>query len=838
MKRASKPHLWEGSWISDSELEKGLARLSEWAAAGAARTLDTGALLAAADEYARKLKARKGNYRELALALRAGRTPAGEIAGVIAESAAFLEREQLERKLRRELGSARPFLPVREQYEDSIFEAWAPLGMLVHVAPSNAAAAAPLSVVEGLLSGNLNILKTGRGDGLFSQLFLKGLLDCDASGELKRFVVCAAVPSHDKARLELIFSAADGIAAWGGEEAMASIRRLAPPSARVVEWGHKISFMYLAADRLHDPELLRLAARECCLFEQQACSSPQCLYVEADGWRALEAFGERFADALGAVSKTIRPVPPSSSEQAEITLAVELAREEACLGRSRVIEDSAKAWRVLIDERPALAASPLFRTIRVKPLPRARIVETLRPMRRYLQTAGLACGLGDLAELSERLIQAGAVRVRRVGEMAGSYDGEAHDGVYALQRYCRRVAVQAGRDAAGVSNFADLRGAAAPRAKRARIMTKADFQRMDVDPRQARLFFKSGGSSGAPKMSIFSYDDYHEQMRAGAEGLYAAGLDPLSDRSMNLFFSGGLYGGFLSIFSVLEELRAVQFPMAAVLDFPAVAEAIVEHKVDVLLGMPSYIVQLFEEGKEALGRYRGVRKVFYGGEHFNDAQRRHLRERFGVETIKSVGYGSVDTGPLGYQCVACDGSVHHLHQRLQTLEIVDLIKDRPAAPGAVGRLIFTSLARRGQALNRYDLGDVGHWVPGPCPCGRAAPRFRLLGRSGDVIRVGSMFLNYGKFASVLAEAFEYAGPVQLRLSHEGLRENLCVRLDAGAALDPAEVRRVLLSGYHDLHEVVEVEKMLVFETDAVPSRSFERLKGSGKLARIIDSRKR
>ncbi len=369
---------------------------------------------------------------------------------MIAESAAFLERAHLERKLRRELGSTRPFLPARQQYEDSIFEAWAPLGLLVHVAPSNAAAAAPLSVVEGLLSGNVNILKTGRGEGLFPQAFLKGLLDCDPTGELKRFVACAAVPSSDKKRLAAIFSAADGVAAWGGEEAMASIRALAPASARVVEWGHKISFIYLAADRLRDPELLRLAAKEVCLFEQQACSSPQCLYIETDSRRALDAFGERFADILGEVSRTIPAVPPSSSERAEITMAVELAREESGLGRTKVIEPSTKEWRVLIDDRPALAASPLFRTIIVKPLPRARLVETLRPMRRYLQTAGLACGLRDLAELSERLIAAGAVRVRRVGEMAGSYDGEAHDGVYALQRYCRRVGVQAGRDAAGV----------------------------------------------------------------------------------------------------------------------------------------------------------------------------------------------------------------------------------------------------------------------------------------------------------------------------------------------------------------------------------------------------
>ncbi len=832
-----RPHLWQGDWIDDEELGERLDHICDWAAGCAARNLDTDILLAACHEYSRRLSSDAATRRSLVKAQsNGGKTPRHEIEPLIAEMAAFLERGHLEQKLRSELNSLNPFLPARRQYEDAVFEAWAPLGLLVHVAPSNSPTVAPLSVIEGLLSGNVNFLKISESEGMFPQLFLKGLLDCDAAGHLRRFVVAARFSSRNQGWLGKMFSAADGIAVWGGEEAVQSVRKAAPSSARVIEWGHKISFIYLTRDTMDDPEVLKQAAKECCLFEQQACSSPQCLYVDTSDWKTLEAFGGKFARTLGSVSKTMAAVPPGPAEQAEITLAAELARQEACLGRAKVIEEPAKKWRVLIDARPALTASPLFRTIWVKPLPREKIVSTLRPMRYYLQTAGLACGLPDLAELSQSLLNAGAVRVRRVGEMAGSYSGEAHDGVYALQRYCRRVSVQAGRQAQGISTFADLGKAASARpAKNASIMTKADFQNMRVDERHAQLFFKSGGSSGEPKMSVFTYDDYHEQMRAGAEGLYAAGLDPLKDRGMNLFFSGGLYGGFLSIFSVLEELKAVQFPMAAVMDFPAVAESIVKNKVNVLLGMPSYIIELFEKSGAALKKYRGVDKVFFGGEHFNDAQRRYLREGFGVQSIRSVGYGSVDAGPLGYQCVHCEGSMHHLHQRLQRLEIVELEKDRPVAGEAVGRLIFTSLRRQGQNLDRYELGDVGHWVKEPCPCGRAAPRFRLLGRSGDVMRIGSSFINYQRIVATLAERLDYAGPVQLHLSHEKLKEKLTVRV---AGLDARKARAALLSDYHDLGEVVTIEKMLAFDIDSRPSNSFERAKGSGKLVRIIDARTR
>jgi phenylacetate-coenzyme A ligase PaaK-like adenylate-forming protein len=269
-----------------------------------------------------------------------------------------------------------------------------------------------------------------------------------------------------------------------------------------------------------------------------------------------------------------------------------------------------------------------------------------------------------------------------------------------------------------------------------------------------------------------------------------------------------------------------------------VAESIVKNRVNVVLGMPSYVVQLFEQQKDVLGRYGNVEKIFYGGEHFNDAQRRYLQDEFDVELIRSVGYGSVDAGPLGYQCRFCEGSAHHLHQRLQYLEILDLEKDAPVSGETVGRLVFTSRSRRGQKLDRYDLGDVGHWIAEPCACGRAAPRFRLLGRSGDVFRIGTSFLNYRKFVAILAERLNHAGAVQLVLDHAGLKEKVTVRLSRESGTDAARARAALLESYHDLEEIVAHDQVLDLEVVDVAADQLDKSKGSGKLVSIVDRRTR
>ena len=427
-------------------------------------------------------------------------------------------------------------------------------------------------------------------------------------------------------------------------------------------------------------------------------------------------------------------------------------------GNSKVITSRINDWRIFIDESDILSASPLFRSIWLKPLSKEKIRSSLRPLKIYLQTVGLSAHANEVEELTKELFLAGVQRVRAIGEMTDSYLGEPHDGVYALERYCQKISFSDSKNNPLMfhkNSFEDSQSISST--KKQRIMEKIDFQNQKVDEKDSELFFYSGGSSGVPKLSVFTYDDYHRQMELAAEGLYAAGLDPVHDRCMNLFYAGNLYGGFVSFFTILEKLRAIHFPMGASTDFDLVGKTIVNNKVDTLLGMPSYLIQLFNFNRELFKRYRGIKKIFYGGEHFSESQRLQLKNDYGVEFIRSASYGSVDAGPLGFQCEFSNGGIHHLHERLHLLEVVDLESDVPVKKGAVGRFLFTSKVRHGQKIERYAIGDVGRILEGQCQCQRKGVRFELLGRHGDVFRIGSTFLSYQKFQKILIDQFEFEG---------------------------------------------------------------------------------
>ncbi|MFC4157933.1 acyl-CoA reductase [Chitinimonas lacunae] len=799
-------YLLQGQLDATLDLDRALARLLPALPAALARPCSADAVLDCAERFAD--------------ALIAGRLDLGLDPDSQAELASFCRRDTLAAKLERELGETPQSLR-RIDYSEAHFEAWRPLGVVLHVTPANAALLPFFAVLESLLVGNINWLRPSSSDNGLSARLLSALLDCDRSGTLADFIAVLPVASH---QLDRLFGHVDGVSAWGGDAALESIRRQLPAGCRWIDWGHRISFAYLSPEAA-SAETLDALADEVCRFDQQACSSPQLLLVDSDDPAVLQALGAQLAEAMARRAPAWPALVPSTQEAAEITTRLGFARLDQTFAAEPGHIWQGQGWRVVWQHRSSVEPSPLFRTVLLRPLPRARLVEALLPWRTHLQSCALACPPGQMAELGRLLLAAGVTRVTPAAEIHQGYAGAPHDGVYALTRLARRVSLTVPAGTLSVHITLD-QPPAAPAGLDCPPMDKAAFQDGSLQP-GAQLFFRSGGSSGTPKLAGFSYRDYRRQMRAAADGLFAAGLDPARDRVMNLLYAGKLYGGLLSFFTILEQMGAVHYPMGGPSDddFSEIAQLIVSQRIDTLIGMPSTLHQLFRREEATLRAYGGVRKLMLGGEHLGAPQRRFL-ESFGISTIRSAIYGSVDAGPLGHACKASPDAVFHLLSDTQWLEIVHPERDEPVAAGESGRLLFTSLAREGQTVRRYEVGDTGRWLDGPCPCGLPSPRFELQGRQGQLLRVGSLFIAPARLA-------ELAGvPVQFVIDHD---DSGCERISVLAEGDPAEVRDRLANDA-DLAEGLR-GSLINLHVEPCPSGGFERNSHSGKTPLVIDRRR-
>ena len=311
-----------------------------------------------------------------------------------------------------------------------------PLGVLLHIAAGNADGLPAFSVAEGLVTGNINILKLPQADNGLSLEIFQALLELEP--RLADYIYVFDTPSSDVGAIQRMAELADGIVVWGGEAAVSAVRRFAHPGTKLIEWGHRLSFAYLSG-AVPERELTALA-EHLVVTRQLLCSSCQVIYLDTERMEDLRAFCDRFWPILQRAAEARRP--RTLGAVAELTLRTYTDRLEAILDGGTSKPWSSPLCSLIPKEDSALELSPMFANVLVKRLPRQEILPVLRKAKPYLQTAGLACPPAEREALTQLLAQAGLTRITRPGSMSEGVPGEAHDGSYPLQRYIRIVNVE------------------------------------------------------------------------------------------------------------------------------------------------------------------------------------------------------------------------------------------------------------------------------------------------------------------------------------------------------------------------------------------------------------
>lgn len=111
---------------------------------------------------------------------------------------------------------------------------------------------------------------------------------------LKEYIYILDTPSGDKRVMEMLMRLAGGIAVWGSDETVRAVRERAPVNVKIIEWGHRLSFAYIA-DMDVPEEKLEGLARHIFSTNQLLCSSCQVVYLDTDNFEEVKKFGLRFS---------------------------------------------------------------------------------------------------------------------------------------------------------------------------------------------------------------------------------------------------------------------------------------------------------------------------------------------------------------------------------------------------------------------------------------------------------------------------------------------------------------------------------------------------------------
>ena len=287
----------------------------------------------------------------------------------------------------------------------------------VHVLAGNLPGAGLDSVIFSLLVKSATLVKASSAEPLLPVLFARSIQEIDPN--LGACLSVVSWPGGNTDLEDLAYGRADIVVASGSDASLAAIQKRT--RGTFIGYGHKVSFSLVTKESLADAEeTAHKAAYDVALYDQQGCLSPQLVYVEEGGAIAPKEFASLLATGL-AHWQTELPRGPVTPE---VSTAIRKVRDEAewqaLAGKDIALHASPQgtAWTVVYAADSTFVQSPLYRTVRVKPLRNiAQLGEIVDPWRPYLEAVGVAAGPERLAPLADTLGALGVSRVCPIGTM-------------------------------------------------------------------------------------------------------------------------------------------------------------------------------------------------------------------------------------------------------------------------------------------------------------------------------------------------------------------------------------------------------------------------------------
>ncbi|HZJ56680.1 MAG TPA: acyl-CoA reductase [Clostridia bacterium] len=336
--------------------------------------------------------------------------------------ASSFKTQELQKRLHLELGHLRK--RISKDHNLDI----APLGTLLHIAAGNMDILPAFSVLEGLLSGNINILKLPSMDRGLSIYLLKKMIEYEPC--LRNYIYVFDTPSQDFATIQSLMDLVNAIVTWGNDDTIKAIRVSAPINTKIIEFGHKLSFVYLAQSEVPNDRLTALA-RHIFATKQLLCSSCQVIFLNTHDFEDVKRFGRHFSRIMKEVEHDYSsPMPVQGKVSIEL-----LTRTYERIHSDDVIFRNDKSSVICVNNHE-LEGSPQLGNVFIKPLPIEKVTKALYKHRSHLQTVGVYPRQRDIENI---FIRAGLTNIRDIDDMSSFKLLGSHDGKFPLLEYSRIV---------------------------------------------------------------------------------------------------------------------------------------------------------------------------------------------------------------------------------------------------------------------------------------------------------------------------------------------------------------------------------------------------------------
>jgi phenylacetate-CoA ligase len=206
-------------------------------------------------------------------------------------------------------------------------------------------------------------------------------------------------------------------------------------------------------------------------------------------------------------------------------------------------------------------------------------------------------------------------------------------------------------------------------------------------------------------------------------------------------------------------------------------------KVSYFVGTPSFLAAIIKRAEEMgydIKKDFNLKYAQVFGEMGGDPLRKMFTEKYGITCVGGDNYMTADIGPIAGSCDKNAG----MHVNTDVIvEVVDPSTGRDLPAGEVGEVVVTPFDEV-YPLVRFGTGDLSTLVTETCACGRTTPRLpKIMGRSGDAVRVRAMFVHPRQSDEVISKFREIAR-YQITVIRPADRDEMLLQVEL--ASEPAD----------------------------------------------------
>ena len=257
------------------------------------------------------------------------------------------------------------------------------------------------------------------------------------------------------------------------------------------------------------------------------------------------------------------------------------------------------------------------------------------------------------------------------------------------------------------------------------------------------------GTTGEPTPYPLTFKDMHNNWgESMCRGAWRAGLRK-EDRLLFCFAFSMFLAGTGTMIGLMK-LGPMMIPVGAEAGTDRIFKMAHYFKPTSFIGTPSLASYLLEKSVEKMGtdmKSMGIKILMCGGESGAGIPeiRAKLENGFGGKLFDfGAGYGMSCDHPE-YQ------GMHWLGDDFCLVELVDpnTKEPIPLEDGVRGEAVFTNIEGDGWVWMRTSLGDIFEVTMSPCPCGKSGFRYKVVGRTDDMLKVKGTIVYPAAIAGLL-----------------------------------------------------------------------------------------